>query len=134
MLTRSAAAEVLGVGVGDPDEVIRASYRKIALSCHPDEQRGGGEARRARERFREVQFNLSTRQVSLVYHCDLLGRYFAASGSLSLVFHWDLFGRHFARALARSHTLLRFHYLKGPLFSSSFFCAAVSAVHESIAT
>ena len=62
MLTRTAAAQVLGVGVGDTDEEIRAAYRKIALSCHPDEQRGGGEARRARERFREVQFTLSTRK------------------------------------------------------------------------
>ena len=62
MLTRCFAAEVLGVGLGDKDEVIRAAYRKIALSCHPDDQRGGGEARRARERFREVQFTLSTRK------------------------------------------------------------------------
>ena len=44
------------------------------------------------------------------------------------------FARPLARAVAQLHTLTRFHYLKGPLFSSSFFCAAVSAVHESIAT
>ena len=84
MLSRCAAAEVLGVGVGDTDEEIRAAYRKIALSCHPDEQRGGGEARRARERFREVQFTLSTRKCKWLPLTRSLTRWLAHSLSHTL--------------------------------------------------
>ena len=93
MLTRCFAAEVLGVGLGDKDEVIRAAYRKIALSCHPDDQRGGGEARRARERFREVQFN-----------CPRAPPQVAPSHSLS---HWLIRSatRSRSRSVTHSHTL-----------------------------
>ena len=55
-LSRAAAAQGLGVGVGDTDAAIRAQYRRVALNCHPDsDERGPDEARRARARFRQVR-------------------------------------------------------------------------------
>ena len=48
MFSRLEAARVLGVGPEDADAVIRAAYRKIAISCHPSQNVDQN------ERFREV--------------------------------------------------------------------------------
>ncbi len=48
MFSRLEAARLLGVGPEDDDAVIRAAYRKIAISCHPSQNVDQN------ERFREV--------------------------------------------------------------------------------
>jgi len=64
MRPRIEAAQTIGVDVDAPDAVIRAAYRELAISCHPEHHE---QIEDARMRFREVRFTASLSPANL--HC-----------------------------------------------------------------
>jgi len=58
MFSRLEAARLLGVGPEDDDAVIRAAYRKIAISCHPSQN--------VKKEFQNVAQNKRFREVILL--------------------------------------------------------------------
>lgn len=58
MISRDEARRTLGVSPTDPDSVVRAAYRKIAIGCHPPSGQHAVWSAAARERFKQVSTHL----------------------------------------------------------------------------